>query len=270
MLERSRSPGTAAGRHPCSHYLRQQLDCFRRRAHRPGLHTVVRAPHALPVPRRGSGTGHPTGVIAGPHRGRPGGPPYPADMEGPAAQARVRRPVRSGPAPENGHARMSGFVGCYPRGVASPRTSPGPLSKGLSGTCSQPLVSSPNASSLRACVHAWRRTTLTTHADIGAPIAAAARDLNTEHSLEETLQAIVGAARNSVPGFDQEHRHPRFDRRPRRDSRLGPVQPRTSPCVDTLREPGVVVTAPRGRAATSAGPITCVPPSMQDCITSWP
>jgi GAF domain-containing protein len=38
--------------------------------------------------------------------------------------------------------------------------------------------------------------------DIAAAIAAAARTINHETTLDETLQAIVNAARNSVPGFD--------------------------------------------------------------------
>jgi GAF domain-containing protein len=42
-----------------------------------------------------------------------------------------------------------------------------------------------------------------TQSDIGQAIAAAARTINHERSLDHTLQVIVEVARDSVPGFDQ-------------------------------------------------------------------
>ncbi len=44
---------------------------------------------------------------------------------------------------------------------------------------------------------------MTTKDDIGSALAAAARVMHDQRSLEETLQAIAEAARNSIPGFDQ-------------------------------------------------------------------
>jgi GAF domain-containing protein len=44
---------------------------------------------------------------------------------------------------------------------------------------------------------------MTSSADIGRSLAAAARTMNQDLGLDETLQVIAEAARNSVPGFDQ-------------------------------------------------------------------
>jgi hypothetical protein len=44
---------------------------------------------------------------------------------------------------------------------------------------------------------------MNTNLDIGQAIASAARSINHTRSLDETLQAIAYAARQSVPGFDQ-------------------------------------------------------------------
>ncbi|HET6915129.1 MAG TPA: GAF and ANTAR domain-containing protein [Acidimicrobiales bacterium] len=99
---------------------------------------------------------------------------------------------------------------------------------------------------------------MNTPADIGAAIAAAARDINQEHSLDETLHAIVRAARNSVPGFDQVGIST-FDRHGNIATNastgelvetLDSIQYTLGqgPCVDTLREADVqVVTAPHIR-----------------------
>src|SRR5919112_2406640 len=46
------------------------------------------------------------------------------------------------------------------------------------------------------------RSPVTTRSDIGAAVAAAARSMSQPQSLQETLEAIVEAARSSVPGFD--------------------------------------------------------------------
>jgi GAF domain-containing protein len=49
----------------------------------------------------------------------------------------------------------------------------------------------------------YEELTLNAPTDVGRAIAAAARTLNRAQDLDETLQAIVEVARDSVPGFDE-------------------------------------------------------------------
>lgn len=99
---------------------------------------------------------------------------------------------------------------------------------------------------------------MTTRTDIATAIAAAARTINHQQSLDETLQAIVNAARNSVPGFDEVGTSI-LDKRGNIETRaitgelvltLDRVQYSLGegPCVDTLRQADAdVVTAPHIR-----------------------
>ena len=99
---------------------------------------------------------------------------------------------------------------------------------------------------------------MTPQSDIAAAISAAARTINHERTLEQTLQAIVNAARNSVPGFDQVGIST-VDKRGHIETKavtgdlvlaLDRVQYDLGegPCYDTLRLPDVdVVTAPHIR-----------------------
>lgn len=99
--------------------------------------------------------------------------------------------------------------------------------------------------------------TTPTH-DIAAAIAASARTIHQEQTLEETLQAIVNAARNSVPGFN-EVGISTVERRAKIETRaatgklvhtLDRVQYDLGegPCFDSLQYPDMqVVTAPNIR-----------------------
>jgi GAF domain-containing protein len=94
--------------------------------------------------------------------------------------------------------------------------------------------------------------------DIAAAIAASARTMHQEQTLDETLQAIVRAARNSVPGFDQVGIST-LEKRGKIETRaitgdlvqtLDRIQYDLGegPCYDSLRDPDVeVVTAPNIR-----------------------
>jgi len=87
--------------------------------------------------------------------------------------------------------------------------------------------------------------------DISAAINSAARDINHRHSLQETLDAIVNAAKTSVPGFDHvgistiDHKGNVHTRATTGDlvNQLDDLQYSLSegPCVDTLRDAEVVV-----------------------------
>jgi len=95
-----------------------------------------------------------------------------------------------------------------------------------------------------------------TRRDIAQAIAAAARTINQTRSLDETLQAITDAARDSVPGFDHVgistlQKGGEVDTKAATDDlvlQLDTLQYGLAegPCVDTLREADVVV-APRIR-----------------------
>jgi GAF domain-containing protein len=87
--------------------------------------------------------------------------------------------------------------------------------------------------------------------DAAEALAEAARAINTQHTLEQTLDAIVHAARHSVPGFDHVgisvmHRRGRIETKAA-TSRLvwdlDAVQYRfeEGPCVDAIRHEPVVV-----------------------------
>lgn len=92
--------------------------------------------------------------------------------------------------------------------------------------------------------------------DIAQAIAVAARSINQTQSIEETLQAIVDAARDSVPGFDQVgistlHKSGKVETRAATGKLVHQLDELQydlgeGPCVDTLRETDVVV-APRIR-----------------------
>jgi GAF domain-containing protein len=87
--------------------------------------------------------------------------------------------------------------------------------------------------------------------DIGQAIAAAARSINHTQSLDETLQAIAYAARQSVPGFDQVgistlHKSGKVQTRAATGHLVHDLdnlqyELAEGPCVDTLRDAQVVV-----------------------------
>jgi GAF domain-containing protein len=87
--------------------------------------------------------------------------------------------------------------------------------------------------------------------DIGQAIAAAARSINHPQSLDETLQAIADAARQSVPGFDQVgistlHKSGKVQTRAATGHLVHDLDSlqyglAEGPCVDTLRDAQVVV-----------------------------
>ena len=92
---------------------------------------------------------------------------------------------------------------------------------------------------------------MTSPSDIGAAVAAAARSMSQPQSLQQTLEAIVEAARSSVPGFDHVgistvERHGVVETRAATGDlveRLDMIQYGLGegPCVDTLRGEDAVV-----------------------------
>ena len=97
---------------------------------------------------------------------------------------------------------------------------------------------------------------MTGRPDLASALAAAARSMNHNVDLEETLQTIVTAARDSVPGFNHVgistlHRNGRVETRAATGDLVHTLDRLQyglgeGPCVDTLRNADVVV-APRIR-----------------------